>query len=250
MSVSSLPPDGAGPGASETMPATTVPASETEPAPRVLLAGFSPFDGEPMNPSWLGVQAVVERGVPGADVSGIELPISFERAWPAFEAEIGRFRPQIVIACGYKRSARGIGLERAATNVMDAYIPDNDNAQPRHTVVDPDGPAAYWTRLPLRAILDGLAALRIPASLSSDAGTYVCNALFYSLMQWSQRHPSIIAGFVDIPRVNESGSLRGSGLPMRDIVEGIRQIVSTTTEFRAEHLEEVRNKERSRRVAA
>lgn len=68
---------------------------------------------------------------------------------------------------------------------MDAAKPDADNVIPLRRPIDPEGPAAYWTRLPLRSILHDFAKHEIPAALSSDAGTFVCNSLFYHLLNWS-----------------------------------------------------------------
>lgn len=94
-------------------------------------------------------------------------------------------KPNIVIATGLKHAARGVMLERCATNLMDAIKPDADNAIPRREPIDPNGPAAYWTRLPLRSILNDFTDDSIPATLSSDAGTFVCNSLFYNLLNWT-----------------------------------------------------------------
>ena len=68
---------------------------------------------------------------------------------------------------------------------MDAIKPDADNVIPRREPIDPNGPAAYWTRLPLRSILNDFTDDSIPATLSSDAGTFVCNSLFYNLLNWT-----------------------------------------------------------------
>lgn len=43
---------------------------------------------------------------------------------------------------------------------MDAIKPDADNVIPRREPIDPNGPAAYWTRLPLRSILNDFADVR------------------------------------------------------------------------------------------
>ena len=90
-------------------------------------------------------------------------------------------------------------LERCATNLMDTAKPDADNVTPRREPIDPDGPAAYWTRLPLRSILNDFADDSIPATLSSDAGTFVCNSLFYNLLNWTATQERVLGGFVSFP---------------------------------------------------
>ena len=102
-------------------------------------------------------------------VTNVTLPVSFAKAWPTLLEAIEQAKPDIVIATGLKRTSRGILLERCATNLMDAAKPDADNVIPPRRPIDPEGPAAYWTRLPLRSILHDFAKHEIPAALSSDA---------------------------------------------------------------------------------
>ena len=93
---------------------------------------------------------------------------------------------------------------------MDAAKPDADNVIPPRRPIDPEGPAAYWTRLPLRSILHDFAKHEIPAALSSDAGTFVCNSLFYHLLNWSAgQERRILSGFVSLPIVNGRPHERG-----------------------------------------
>ena len=163
----------------------------------VVISGFDRYDGIDVNPSFEVPRALAEQGLgistdiddPLSDVSvtihTVGLPISFTDSWPELKRVLDAVRPDIVIATGLKRSARGIALERCATNLMDAANPED--AAPRRTPIDPQGPAAYWTRLPLRAILRDFTTEDIPATLSSDAGTYVCNSLFYQIGRASCR---------------------------------------------------------------
>ena len=111
-------------------------------------------------------------------VTTVTLPVSFANACPMLLNAIEQANPDIVIATGLKRSARGVLLERCATNLMYAAKPDADNVLPPRRPINPDAPAAYWTRLPLRSFLRVFAKHELPAALSSDAGTFVCNSLF------------------------------------------------------------------------
>ena len=192
----------------------------------VVISGFDRYDGIDVNPSFEVPRALAEQGLgistdiddPLSDVSVIihtvGLPISFTDSWPELKRMLDAVRPDIVIATGLKRSARGIALERCATNLMDAANPED--AAPRRTPIDPEGPAAYWTRLPLRSILRDFTVEDIPATLSSDAGTYVCNSLFYRLMHWNASQERVLSGFVSFPKVVESAH-SPQGLPLDQI---------------------------------
>lgn len=206
----------------------------------VVISGFDHYDGVDVNPSYEVPRALAEQGLgvssdiddPLSDVSvtvhAAGLPVSFTDSWPELHRVIDAVRPDIVIATGLKRSARGIALERCATNVMDAV--GIDDATPRRTPIDAHGPAAYWTRLPLRSILRDFTAEDIPATLSSDAGTYVCNSLFYRLMQWNASQSRVLSGFVSFPKVTGSAHSQ-QGLTLEQQIAACRAVVRETIRY-------------------
>ena len=212
----------------------------------IVISGFDPYEGVDVNPAMLVPQALAERWRdPSADEAGCDdllqdvdvaistvmLPVSFANAWPALLDTIEKAQPDIIIATGLKRSSRGILLERCATNLMDAAKPDADNVIPSRRPINPEGPAAYWTRLPLRSILKDFAKHEIPATLSSDAGTFVCNSLFYHLLDWSARQDRrILSGFVSLPIVNEQPHPQ-HGLPLAQQIAAGRDVIRETVRY-------------------
>ena len=209
----------------------------------VVVCGFDRYEGVAVNPALEVPRMLAEQGLgepvdaddPLADVSvsidAVSIPVSFTKSWPALHEAIEAARPQIVIAMGLKRAARGIALERCATNRVGDDRPDADNMTPQRDTINPDGPAAYWTRLPLRAILADFTEGGIPATLSSDAGTFVCNSLFYQLLDWSTRQERVIAGFVSLPPVNESGDRSTPGLALAEQVRAGRAVVREAVRY-------------------
>ena len=141
----------------------------------IVISGFTPYEGIDVNPAVLVPAAVAKQWADPAQsqaiseellqdiavtVTNVTLPVSFAKAWPTLLEAIEQAKPDIVIATGLKRTSRGILLERCATNLMDAAKPDADNVIPPRRPIDPEGPAAYWTRLPLRSILHDFAKTR------------------------------------------------------------------------------------------
>lgn len=206
----------------------------------VVISGFDHYDGIDINPSFEVPRALAEQGLdissdaddPLSDVSvsiqTVGLPISFTDAWPALSRVLEAVKPDIVIATGLKRSARGIALERCATNLMDAV--DDSGVMSKRTPINPDGPAAYWTRLPLRSILRDFTEEDIPATLSSDAGTYVCNSLFYHLMNWNANQHRVLSGFVSFPRVTQSAHSQ-HGLTLDQQIAACRAVARETIRY-------------------
>ncbi|KAA8816328.1 peptidase C15 [Bifidobacterium callitrichos] len=201
----------------------------------VVISGFDHYDDVRVNPSYEVPKALAEKGVDGLDdvelaISAVSLPVSFAKAWPTLRETIEATHPNIVIATGLKHAARGVMLERCATNLMDAAKPDVDNMTPRRAPIDPNGPAAYWTRLPLRSILADFTRDGIPATLSSDAGTFVCNSLFYNLLNWASGQDKVLAGFVSFPLINESRHPQ-HGLPLRHLVTAGADVVRDSVRY-------------------
>lgn len=89
--------------------------------------------------------------------------------------------PRMVLALGQAGGRCDLSLERVAINVDDARMADNAGNQPIDEAVVAGGPAAYFSSLPIKAMVAGLRAAGFPASVSQTAGTFVCNHVFYGL---------------------------------------------------------------------
>ncbi|MCR6481481.1 pyroglutamyl-peptidase I [Amycolatopsis sp. OK19-0408] len=191
---------------------------------KVLLTGFEPFGGEPVNPSW---QAVSLVGARRDDVAAVELPCAFEASLPALRAAVEEHRPSLVVCVGQAGGRLEVSLERVAINLIDARIPDNAGAQPVDVPVVPGAPAAYFTSLPVKACVAAIRAAGVPAAVSHTAGTYVCNQVFYGL-----RHhfSELRGGFVHVPfspeQVAASGK-PGASLGVDRVAVALEVLVDT-----------------------
>ena len=190
--------------------------------PTVLVTGFEPFGGEDINPSWMAAQALHGRAVAGHRLIGAQLPCVFGQALDALRSLLDRHRPALVICTGQAAGRSALSLERIAINVNDARIPDNATAQPVDTPVVAGAPAAYFTSLPIKAMLSGLLDEGINAEVSQTAGTFVCNHVFYGLMhELATRHKlrRTRGGFIHIPLLPAQGQ---PSMPLDDVVRGLR----------------------------
>ena len=168
--------------------------------PVVLLFGFEPFGGEDVNPAQEVVRELAGERIAGHRVVPAELPVTFDGALAALTEAIDREHPILVIGIGQAGGRARIALERVAINLIDARIPDNAGAQPIDAPVIVDAPAAYFTTLPVKAMLLTMQSAGVPAELSFSAGSYVCNAAFFALMHLlATRHPKLRGGFIHIP---------------------------------------------------
>lgn len=148
----------------------------------ILLTGFEPFDGADANPSWEAVVRVPET-IADKTVHKLRLPVVYGDAADLLRGEIARLRPELVICCGVAGGRQAVTPELVAINYRHARIPDNADRHFFAQPIDPAGPAAYMTRLPVHAMIDAMKAAQIPAYLSLSAGAYVCNDVYYALLQ-------------------------------------------------------------------
>jgi pyroglutamyl-peptidase len=100
------------------------------PAPRVLVAGFEPFENDPVNPAWEIARALDGWTCEGATVQAVQLPCVFGRAIDTLDAALAGSPPQLVLCLGAAGGRTEISMERAALNIDDARIPDNVGQQP------------------------------------------------------------------------------------------------------------------------
>ena len=189
--------------------------------PRILITGFEPFDNAAANPSQDIASALDGRTIAGHRVVGAVLPCVFATAPAELRRLMAEVRPAAVLCVGLAGSRAEITPERVAINLDDARIPDNAGAQPIDQPITPDGPPAYFSTLPIKAIVAALRAKNIPASFSNTAGTFVCNRIFYDLMQTLSADPSIRGGFIHVPCTPDLAKPGEPSLPLATMVEAI-----------------------------
>ncbi len=204
-------------------------ADEPEPAvTHVLVTGFEPFGGEPINPSWEAVRALDGETIGGARVAAVCLPCVFGAALRTLDAALEMHRPTLVLGVGQAGGRSGLSLERVAINVDDARIADNAGGRPIDVPVVEGGPPAYFSRLPIKAIVRDLCAAGVPASVSNTAGTFVCNHVFYGLMH-RLAGGVVRGGFVHIPYLPVQAARLGDvpSLALETVVAGLRIALAT-----------------------
>jgi pyroglutamyl-peptidase len=146
----------------------------------------------------------VARGFDGEVIGGLQIksvrvPVGCAKAARRITGAIVRYRPRAVIGLGEAGGRPAISLERIAINLADERGALSKSGDPGFTPVIRGGPDAYFSRLPLRAIIRELDRREIPASVSLSAGAYACNALMYAALHYLRRKPGIPVGFIHLP---------------------------------------------------
>lgn len=180
---------------------------------KILLTGFEPFSDHKLNPSQVLVQSLPEQHQAVSLVKCI-LPVHHQQAPERVLYLLEKHKPDGVLAFGLAAGRAKISLERVAINLLDFAIPDNAGVQYSNQPIDPLGPAAYFSTLPLASLFSSLKNAGIPAEISLSAGAYLCNQVFYTLMHaTSKQAQPIPAGFIHLPALPEQTAGSDHALP-------------------------------------
>lgn len=202
----------------------------------LLITGFDPFGGERVNPSYEAVKLLPER-IGNINIIKRELPTEFFRASEFLRREIEAENPDFVIMVGQAGGRGGITPERVAINCMDAAIPDNGGEEPHDEVIYNDGPAAYFSSLPIKNMVSAIKEAGISAAVSNTAGTYVCNRVMYEALHISAKRAktdgkTFPAGFIHVPYIPSQtvGRENVPSMELEAIVRGLQAAISVLTE--------------------
>ena len=200
-------------------------------SPVVLITGFDPFDQEPVNPSWEAARSLDGWRCGDVLVQARQVPCVFGEAIAVLKRAMAELQPDLVLCIGLAGGRSEITPERVAINLDDGRIADNAGHQPIDLPVVGGGPAAYFSTLPIKAMVRDLRAAGVPASVSNTAGTLVCNHIFYGLMHEIalQARPGVRGGFIHIPYLPEQAA-RFPGAPsmaLGTVIDALRVAVAT-----------------------
>jgi pyroglutamyl-peptidase len=143
------------------------------------------------------------------------LPGIFERSIQCLYDLIARHDPDVVLCFGQAWGRAEITVERVAINLTDSWGRDNAERQPIDEPVIADGPSAYWSCLPVKDLVAAMQEAGVPAAVSYDAGTHLCNHVFYALMHYiaGQARP-LFGGLIHVPWLpSQLAALGNSNVP-------------------------------------
>ena len=222
---------------------------------KILLTAFTPFDGEKINPALEAMKLVKDR-IDDVEVVKVEVPTVFRKSIQVVTEAIEKEEPDFVLSIGQAGGREGITPERVAINIDDARIPDNEGNQPIDETIFPDGANAYFSTLPVKAMVEAIRREGLPSSLSNSAGTYVCNHLMYGVLYFlnkndcqvgnghlqykdsglqndgEEKRQAVKAGFIHVPYLPEQTKNQKNlpSLPLLDMGRGLEAAICAIAE--------------------
>ena len=201
---------------------------------KILVTGFDPFGGEKVNPA-LEVVKSLPSVIHGAEIRWVEIPTVFYKSAEVLETAIVRYQPDAVLCIGQAGGRASLTPERVAINQDDARIPDNQGNQPIDTPIRLDGQAAYFSTLPIKAMVQAIKEEGLPATVSNTAGTFVCNHLMYQALYLAdKKFPHMRAGFMHIPYMTEQviNKPNTASMNLTDIVRDIEAAIGAIVDYK------------------
>lgn len=196
---------------------------------KLLLTGFVPFLDFPVNPTEEIVKSLDGETINGYQIISKILPVDFQQSEKEIIQHYEEIKPDAVVSLGLAGGRQHITPERIAINCKDG-APDNNGVICEDEPISNDGPAGYFSTLPIRAMVNSLKEHGYPAKISNTAGTYLCNNVMYAVLQKIEKEQTPIpAGFIHIPASHELAiQLKNSpSWSQRDLTEAIRICLRT-----------------------
>lgn len=177
----------------------------------VLVTGFEPFGTTPVNPAQLVAERLDGTTICGARLVGLVVPNSFGVSVDTVCEAIERERPRAVVMLGEYGGRSMVTAERLALNFEDSAryaLADNAGVVRNGTAIDTAAPPAYFTTLPLRAMVIAMRSAGVPADISDAPGTFVCNHLLFGVLHHlaSSDRPCR-AGWLHLPHLPQVAAL-------------------------------------------
>ncbi|HEL1633527.1 TPA: pyroglutamyl-peptidase I [Streptococcus suis] len=201
---------------------------------KIIVTGFDPFGGEPINPALETIKSL-PKTIAGAEIILVEIPTVFDKAADVLEEKMAEHLPDAVLCIGQAGGRVDLTPERIAINQDDARIPDNEGQQPIDRTIRADGQPAYFSTLPIKAMVEAIHRIGLPASVSNTAGTFVCNHLMYQALYLAEKQfPKTKAGFLHIPFLPEQVVDKPglASMSLNDIVRGVEVAIGAIVEYR------------------
>ena len=199
---------------------------------KVLVTGFDPFGGESINPALEAVKKLPEN-IAGAEVIKVEIPTVFRKSVEKIEEAINEYNPDIIISVGQAGGRFGVTPERVAINMDDARIKDNEGNQPLDIVIEEDGENAYFTNLPIKAMVKEMNENGLPGAVSNTAGTFVCNHVMYGILYMiDKKYPGKKGGFIHVPYIPNQVVAKANtpSMSLEDIAKSLQLCIKAAVE--------------------
>lgn len=176
---------------------------------RILITGFGPFPGAPVNPTERIVAGVLRARRPilaAHDLATHVFTTSYTAVDRDLPALLKEYNPDILIMFGLAARTKHLRIEMLAHNRRSALHPDKEGVVARSLAIRKGAASASRGSAPFARILGNARRTGIDARLSRDAGRYLCNYVYWHALEAAAAKdgPKIVL-FVHVPKLRSRG---------------------------------------------
>ena len=186
---------------------------------KLLITGFEPFGGESVNPSWEAVCRLPDQ-IAQYELTKLQIPTVFGLAAQTVLDAAYSLQPDVILCIGQAGGRDKVTPEVIGINLRECTIADNAGNRPVNVPVVENGPAAYFSTVPVREIVSAMEEKGFPSKLSYSAGAFVCNDVLYSLLHHYQGTRTRV-GFIHVPFLPQQAKGECFGLPLEQTVKAL-----------------------------
>jgi len=193
----------------------------------LLYTGFEKFLKHKYNPSEMLAQRLNDQEIGNLRIVGEVIPLRYYDIPSTIRQLIDKHNPDALIMSGLA-GRNCLSIEKLAINYANSRgSPYNCGSKPAGEILQEDGAAAYFSKLPIADLIKQLRKKGIPVEESLSAGSYGCNQIFYEAMYYLDLNGyDIPAGFIHVPHIPAQAT-KGStpSLPFELQLKGMTAII-------------------------
>lgn len=185
---------------------------------KILITAFEQF-GKISNNSSL---EVVKNLTTDHEIYKVILPVKLNSSYQILNKKIEEINPEVIILCGQAASRKVISIETTAKNIITKKVSVDDEVDVNNSVIIENASDFYCSKFPTNEALSRLISLEIPVELSSNAGEYICNSLYFKTLHY---HPNIPSVFIHFPLYK--GQISEEGIELEVLIKGLKEIINS-----------------------
>jgi pyroglutamyl-peptidase len=170
--------------------------------PRILITGFTPFDGRSENSSWIAALSL-QRSLPGEELQCLQIPVIWGEPARLLTPICETGPPSIILSMGEGREG-WFDVETVARNQRKQRADERGNLPPQtHSHIG--GPGERKASIRGEAIVGELTQQGFPSRLSTDAGGFLCEETLFAVETLKERFEQIATAlFVHLPPLDSA----------------------------------------------
>ncbi len=162
----------------------------------ILVTGFKPFLKDSINPS----ERLANDLRNSLDIESLILPVEFANSFDILKARLQSKPVDFLIMLGQASGRKNICFEKIGLNWVQSEHPDENKFRPTTGKISESAPLALMSKFPIDEIYAKLKAQSLPFEISFSAGTYVCNDLYFRVLNELSLQKAV---FVHVPLIEE-----------------------------------------------